>query len=73
LRPVAKGMARPCVVWKLSIFRYPATRPVQPIPLTTAMLSRSRPLSVRARVKQFTVVPMPQPGHQMWGMRSWRR
>ena len=25
------------------------------------------------RAKQFTVVPMPQPGHQMCGMRSLRR
>src|SRR5579864_9287709 len=35
--------------------------------------SRSALESIRARVKQLTVVPMPQPGHQMWGMRSMRR
>src|SRR5581483_10640363 len=40
-RPVANGMARPCVVWNESSFTYPATRPVQPMPLTTATESRS--------------------------------
>ena len=30
-------------------------------------------LPISARAKQLTVVPMPQPGHQMCGMRSMRR
>ena len=33
-------MARPCVVWNESSFTYPATRPVQPMPETTASVSR---------------------------------
>ncbi len=72
-RPVANGIARPCVVWKESRFRYPATLPEQPIPETTATLSRSSPLDSSAWAKQLTVVPIPHPGHQMWGMRSMRR
>jgi len=63
--PVANGIARPCVVWNESRFRYPATRPEQPIPETIATLSRSAPLPLSACAKQFTVVPMPHPGHQM--------
>ena len=38
-----------------------------------ANLLRSVLDSSSARVKQLTVVPMPQPGHQMCGMRSVRR
>src|SRR5208337_1482760 len=53
--------------------KYPATRPVQPIPETTATFSRGSLDSTSARAKQFTVVPIPQPGHQMCGMRSVRR
>src|SRR5262252_5252555 len=71
--PVANGMARPCVVWKESSFTYPATRPVQPIPETSASVFRSTFDSISACAKQFTVVPIPQPGHQMCGMRSERR
>src|ERR1035438_10771904 len=54
--PVANGMARPCVVWNESSRAYPATRPVQPMPDTTATLSRSALDSSSARVKQLTVV-----------------
>jgi len=71
--PVAKGIARPWVVWNESTFMYPATRPVHPMPETTATLFRSISDSSRARAKQLTVVPMPQPGHQIDGMRSMRR
>src|SRR6516165_5520785 len=71
--PVAKGIARPWVVWKESSFTYPATRPVQPIPETRAREFRSIFDSINARANEFTVVPMPHPGHQMCGMRSVRR
>ena len=43
------------------------------MPETIATRSRLRLDSSSARAKQFTVVPMPQPGHQMCGMRSVRR
>jgi len=71
--PVAKGIARPCVVWNESCFMYPATRPVQPMPETIDTFCRSTLESISARLKQFTLVPMPHPGHQMCGMRSVRR
>src|ERR1019366_1165750 len=73
LSPVANGMARPWGVWKLSRLAYPATRPVQPMPETIATLSRFSFELSSARAKQFTVVPMPQAGHHMCGMRSMRR
>src|ERR1019366_2248481 len=66
-------MARPWVVWKLSRLAYPATRPVQPMPDTIATLFRLSLELSSALAKQFTVVPMPQAGHQMCGMRSMRR
>ena len=40
---------------------------MQPIPETTATLSRSRPLSLRERAKQLTVV---QIAHPEWGSRA---
>jgi hypothetical protein len=40
---------------------------------TSARDCRSIFDSIRARAKQFTVVPMPLPGHQMCGMRSLRK
>jgi hypothetical protein len=71
--PMAKGMALPCVVWNESNFRYPAMRPEQPIPETMATFSRGTSSFIRALAKQFTETPIPQPLHQMWGMRSSRR
>src|SRR5579862_722150 len=72
-KPVAKGIARPCVVWNESRFTYPATRPVQPMPETRASDCKSIFDSISARANEFTVVPMPHPGHQICGMRSLRR
>src|SRR5215469_18732541 len=43
------------------------------MPETSAMDLRSTLDSISARAKQLTVVPMPQPGHQMCGIRSVRR
>ncbi len=72
--PVANGMARPCVVWNESSARIPghaagASDPRHDRHLIQIQL---RVLS-SARVKQLTVVPIPQAGHQMCGMRSMRR
>src|ERR1019366_2230100 len=66
-------MARPWVVWKLSRLAYPATRPVQPMPETIATLFRFSLELASALAKRFRVVPMPQAGHHMCGMRSIRR
>src|SRR3974390_629303 len=71
--PVANGIARPCVVWKESSFTYPATRPVHPMPETNASDCRSTFDSIKARANEFTVVPIPHPGHHMCGIRSVRR
>jgi hypothetical protein len=52
---------------------YPATRPEQPMPLTTTTFFRSSFEFIKARAKELTEVPIPQPGHQMLGSRSLRR
>src|ERR1019366_4153511 len=43
------------------------------MPETRASDPKSMFDSTSARAKQLTVVPMPHPGHQMWGIRSDRR
>ena len=43
------------------------------MPETSAILSASSFARSMARMKQPTEVPMPQPAHQMLGMRSTRR
>ena len=65
--PVARAIGRPCVVWKESMFKYPATLPIQPIPETTTILSMSKPNSSMARTKQFIMIPHPHPAHHIGG------
>ena len=56
-----------------SSFTYPATRPVQPIPETTATLFISIPALVTPFIKAVTILPKPQEEHQICGILSIRR
>ena len=66
--PVANGSARPCAVCRVSKSMYPGAREEQPIPETITVLSRSRPSSSMARIMFPITMPLPQPGHQIWGI-----
>jgi hypothetical protein len=63
-------MARPWVTWTLSALKYPAARPLQPIPETTVISSAASAISARAKVVCLKMVPMAHPGHQVVGIFS---
>ncbi len=71
--PVAKVIARPCVVWSVFTSTYPGVRLEQPMPETMQISSRERPIRSIARRIALRTIPSPQPGHQISGNLSRRR